>query len=120
VAESEPEATGAEPPPDDRPPFCAAFPRDPELDRLVAYFMRGNHRAVRDQAEALAERTSDPRVAAAARELRARIEPDPLWRVLLGTTLILLVVLTWWASRRSHELRTAPPPTLPRTVQTIQ
>lgn len=104
-----------------RPAFAAPFPRDPELDRLVEYFARGNHRAVRDGAEALAKRTDDPAVAAAARELRARIEPDPMWRVLLGTTFVLLCVLTWWAVHRGRELRAQPVPTAaPRTVQTVQ
>ncbi|MBI2389361.1 MAG: hypothetical protein HYV09_07170 [Deltaproteobacteria bacterium] len=103
----------------DRPPFARSYPRDAELDRLVAYFQRGNHRAVRDRAEALAQKTSDPKVAAAARDLRARIEPDPLARVLLGATLALLLVLTAWAVHRSTELRAAPAPTVPKTVQTI-
>jgi hypothetical protein len=103
-----------------RPAFAAAFPQDPELDRLVEYFSRGNHRAVREGAEALANKTKDPAVAAAARELRSRIEPDPIWRVLLGTTLVLLVVLTWWAVHKGKQLRAEPPPKpAPRTVQTI-
>lgn len=106
-------------PADDRPPFARSYPRDAELDRLVAYFQRGNHRAVRDRAEALAEKTTDPKVAAAARDLRARLEPDPLARVLLGATLVLLLVLTAWAVHRSTELRSAPAPTVPKTVQTI-
>jgi hypothetical protein len=97
----------------------AAFPSDPELDRLVEYFVRGNHRAVRDGAEALAAKTSDPDVKRAALELRGRLEPDPIWRALLGATLVLLITLTWWATRRSHDLRSAPPPNLAPTVQTI-
>lgn len=103
----------------DRPAFAAEFPSDPELDRLVEYFVRGNHRAVRDGAEALASKATDPEVKKAALELRARLEPDPIFRVLLGATLVLLVVLTWWATRRSRELRATPPPTAPPTVQTI-
>lgn len=102
-----------------KPAFAASFPKDPELDRLVQYFAIGNHRAVRDGAEALAKKTDDPAVAAAARELRARLEPDPLWRVLLGATLVLLLVLTFWAVRRGRELRAQPIPEAPRTVQTI-
>lgn len=105
--------------PFERPPFAAEYPRDPDLDRLLAYFVRGNHRAVRDAAEKLASRTDDPKVAAAARDLRARIEPDPIARVLLGTTLVLLLLLTFWATRRSKELRDAPAPVAPKTVQTI-
>lgn len=102
-----------------RPAFAASFPEDPELDRLVRYFARGNHRAVREGAEALAKSTSDPAVAAAARELRARLEPDPIFRVLLGGTLALLITLTLWAVYRGRELRAQPPPQAPRTVQTI-
>lgn len=102
-----------------RPAFAATYPRDPELDRLVEYFARGNHRAVRDGAEALATRTEDPAVASAARELRERIEPDPLWKILLGATLVLLVTLTWWAVHRGRQLRNEPVPVAPRTVQTI-
>lgn len=111
--------TEAQTNPDERPPFAANFPRDPELDRLVQYFVRGNHRAVRDGAEALAGKATDPEVKRAALELRERLAPDPLWRVLLGTTLVLLIVLTWWATRRSRELRATPPPIAPPTVQTI-
>jgi len=111
--------TKAQPKEGERPAFAAEFPRDPELDRLVEYFVRGNHRAVRDGAEALAEKASDPEVKRAARELRERLEPDPIWRVLLGATFVLLMVLTWWASRRSRELRATPQPTMPPTVQTI-
>jgi hypothetical protein len=106
----------------ERPAFAAGFPSDPELDRLLEYFVRGNHRAVRDGAVALEGRATDPEVKKAARELRDRLEPDPIWRVLLGTTLVLLMVLTWWASRRSRELRgglNGPPPTIAPTVQTI-
>ena len=102
-----------------RPAFAAAFPKDPELDRLVEYFARGNHRAVRERAEELARTTKDPAVASAARELRQRIEPDPMWRILLGATLALLVTLTWWAVHRGNQLRSEPAPVAPRTVQTI-
>jgi hypothetical protein len=103
----------------ERPPFAADYPRDPELDRLVAYFVRGNHRAVRDGAEPLARRARDPKVAAAARDLRQRLEPAPIAKVLLGATLALLMVLTWWSTQRSKALREAPPPSAPKTVQTI-
>jgi hypothetical protein len=102
-----------------RPPFAEEYPRDAELDRLLAYFVRGNHRVVRDGAEDLATKTKDPKVAAAARDLRERIEPPKIARILLGTTLALLIVLTWWATQRSKDLRNAPVPTMPKTVQTI-
>jgi hypothetical protein len=99
------------------PAFAEGYPRDPELDRLVAYFARGNHRKVRDEAEALAKRTEDPAVAAAARDLRGRLEPDRLAWVILGATGLLLVTLTGWAIRKSHQH--PPPPAPVRTVQTV-
>jgi hypothetical protein len=102
-----------------RPAFAASYPEDPELERLVAAFARGNHRAVRDGAEALAKRTSDPAVATAARDLRARLEPDRIAYVLLGATLLLLVTLTAWAIHRTHENEKLPVRPAPRTVQTI-
>ncbi len=103
-----------------RPAFAAGYPRDPELDRLVAYFARGNHRAVRVGAEALAQKTEDPEVAAAARDLRRRIEPDPIGRVLFGATLALLVALMAWAMHRSREMRSAPSPAPPPTTQIVK
>ncbi len=93
-----------------RPPFAADWPHDAELDRLLAYLARGNHRAVRDGADVLAEKATDPKVAAAARDLRRRIEPDPIARILLGATFVLLMVLTLWAIHRSRELHAVPPP----------
>jgi hypothetical protein len=86
-----------------RPAFAASYPEDPELERLVAAFARGNHRAV----------------ATAARDLRARLEPDRIAYVLLGATLLLLVTLTAWAIHRTHENEKLPVRPAPRTVQTI-
>lgn len=104
----------------DRPAFAASYPRDPELDRLVAYFARGNHRAVRAGAEALASKTEDPEVAAAARDLRRRLEPDPIGRALFGATLALLIALTAWAIHRSREMRATPAPAPPPTTQIVK
>lgn len=86
-----------------RPTFAKRYPRHPELDRLVDRFARGDHASVRADAEALAKRADDPAIAAAARDLRARIEPDRLAWVLLVVPAILLLVLTIWAVHRSHE-----------------
>lgn len=101
----------------DLPSFAIGYPKDPELDRLVRYFAIGNHRRVREDAEKLASSTEDPAVAAAARDLRARLEPDRLAWVILGTTALLLITLTGWAIKRSHQH--PPPPAPVRTVQTV-
>jgi hypothetical protein len=112
-------AEASKPPEPFRPAFAASYPKDPELERLVAAFARGNHRAVREGAEALAKRSEDPAVAAAARDLRARLEPDKIAYVLIGTTLALLMALTAWAIHRTHEHEKLPTRPAPRTVQTI-
>jgi len=80
-----------------RPRFLQAFPDNPELVELVRAFEAGNYARVRREAPALAQRTSDARVRAAARELRRRIDPDPALRYILIAALALLVVLVWWA-----------------------
>jgi len=77
----------------DRPRFLLSFPEDPELDRLVLAFERGDFKSVRDGAPALAERTEDPRVRDAALELRRRLDPDPLIKYLLLASVVLLLVL---------------------------
>jgi len=79
------------------PAFARSFPRDPELDRLVTEFARGNYRAVRDGAPALAASTTDAEVKRAAGLLRARIDPDRSARVFFALTAALLVFLSaWW------------------------
>jgi hypothetical protein len=103
-----------------RPPFTHGYPRDPALDRLVTAFSRGNHRLVRDEAETLARRTDDPLVAAAARDLRRRLEPDRLAYVLLGTTAVLLLALTAWALRESKTHDHNRPPAATTGVKTVQ
>ena len=90
-----------EPPAEDqagpeRPQFLRAFPDDPELRVLVEAFERGNYRYVRDKAEKLAERTSNRAVREAARELRRRVDPDPLARILLVLALLLFGFLLLW------------------------
>jgi len=82
-----------------RPAFVLSFPEDPELERLIEAFERGNYALVRREAERLAAKTDDPAVREAALELRRRIEPDPLARYLLLISLLLLVFLVIWAYR---------------------
>lgn len=76
-----------------RPAFAAAYPRDGELDKLVEAFERGNFKLVRDQADALAERTDDEAVREAVRDLRRRLEPDPIatYLLLLGVGLVVFL-----------------------------
>lgn len=103
------EASDAEPPPKKRRkkrkkstlepevvydlPFARAWPEDPELRPLVEAFSRGNYAYVRQNAAGVAERASDPKVKAAARDLRRRIDPDPVAGVLLLVAIGLLVML---------------------------
>jgi len=81
----------------ERPAFLLGFPTDPELERLMRAFELGNYALVRTGAPELAQRTTDAKVRAAAEELGRRIEPDPLMKILLGLSITLLVVLTFWA-----------------------
>ncbi len=76
-----------------RPAFAAAYPRDAELDRLVAAFERGNFRLVRGSVEALADSTEDDSVRTAALDLRRRLNPDPtaVYLLMLGTALVLIL-----------------------------
>jgi hypothetical protein len=79
-----------------RPAFASSFPPDPELDRLVRAFARGDYNTVRIEAPRLAERATDASVRRAALELRRRIDPDPLQLYLLLLTGLLLAFLTIW------------------------
>jgi hypothetical protein len=91
-AETDGASAEAERPPE-RAAFLDGFPRDPDLDALVEAFVSGNYGLVRSEAPRVAERTLDPRVKAAALELRQRIEPDPLARYILLASMALLLVL---------------------------
>jgi hypothetical protein len=101
----------------DRPSFARDFPDDPELAALVEAFSAGDYRRVRDLAPKLAAKTEDEKVRAAANELRRRIEPDPLAKMLLVATLALLVVLSaWWIAHDGPPLGAPnkPAPTIER------
>jgi len=80
----------------ERPGFLLAFPDDPELQRLVRDFEAGNYEAVRLGAPKLAAATEDPVVRGAARELRRRIDPDPLMKYLLWVAIALFVFVVWY------------------------
>jgi len=80
----------------ERPQFLLKFPADPELMRLVRAFEAGDYGAVRVGATKLAAATEDPAIRAAARELRGRIEPDPLMKFLLWVAIALFVFVVWY------------------------
>jgi hypothetical protein len=84
------------------PAFARNFPDDPELRELVQAFERGAHNVVRDRAPKLAASTTNPEVAEAARELRRRLEADPLAVKLLMAAIALLVFLSAWAYHAAH------------------
>jgi hypothetical protein len=105
AAEPAPEIA-AEPAPD-RPAFAHDFPRDPELDALVAAFEQGDYARVRREAPELVHRTESDEVRRAARLLRRRLDPDPLATYLFAAAAALLVFLAIWYWTHPHE---APPP----------
>ncbi len=90
------------------PAFAKDFPRDPELDRVVALFEQGNYAAVRTSAADLIKRTEDDAVRKAAKLVLDRLKPDPLALYLVAIAAGLLVVLAGWYWTHPHE--TAPPP----------
>jgi hypothetical protein len=81
---------------EERPAFLLQFPDDPELERLIRAFEEGNFAKVRAEAPELARRSTDEAVRRAARELRQRIDPDPLLVVLLVFALSLFAFLVVW------------------------
>ncbi|HTM45911.1 MAG TPA: hypothetical protein VL137_13215, partial [Polyangiaceae bacterium] len=81
----------------ERPRFVLAFPRDPELDLLVAAFEAGNYAQVRRDAPRLAASAANEQVRNAALELRRRIDPDPTVVFLLGLAFALLILIAVWA-----------------------
>jgi hypothetical protein len=83
----------------ERPAFVLDFPRHPELDRVVRAFELGNYAYVREHAPKLTENDYDKPVREAASDLLRRIEPDPLVKVLLAMSVLLLLVITFWAYR---------------------
>lgn len=77
--------------------FTKSFPDNPELRSLVVAFEQGRYDVVRQLAPRLAETTTDPEVASAAKDIRKRIDADPLAvKILLGV-MVLLVLLTSWS-----------------------
>lgn len=85
------------------PAFARNFPKDAELDALVAAFEQGNYARVRKEAPALAKSTRSPAVRKAARELSRRIDPDPIAVYLLAAASLLLLFLAVWYWTHPHE-----------------
>lgn len=85
----------------ERPGFLLDYPEDPELDRLIAAFEAGDYALVRELTPRIVAQSVDPAVKEAAREIRRRIDPDPLLRYLLFISigLLLFVVLTVYGHR---------------------
>jgi hypothetical protein len=82
-----------------RPRFVLGFPNDPDLMELSAAYERGDFAFVRKHAAALIDKSPDPVVRAAAKELRRRIDPDPqvVWLLCLALgLLVFLGVWTYW------------------------
>lgn len=86
----------------DRPAFLLNFPRDPELEPLIAAFEAGNYASVREFAPKLAERSDRADVKAAAAELRKRIDPDPLVKFLVAVAVLLFVAVLALVYRSHH------------------
>lgn len=79
---------------EDIPAFARGFPRHPELDLLVHAFEAGDYGRVRDGAPRLAASSSPEDVRRAARELRRRVDPDPIMIYLLLAAVALLGFLS--------------------------
>ncbi len=88
--------------PASRPKFARGFPEHAELDALVAAFESGDYARVRVEAPKLAAKTDDEDVRRAARELRKRIDPDPLALALMGLAALLLLMLSgyYWTHKQ--------------------
>lgn len=101
-----------------RPAFAKDFPRIPELDALVAAFEEGNYARVREEAPRLAKATEDDAVRRAATVLRARIDPDPLSKVLFILTGLLLAYLSAYWMMHDGMGNVEPGP--PRVIERIK
>jgi hypothetical protein len=84
------------------PAFARTWPQDPELSALVAAFEAGEYARVRREAPALARRTESDAVRRAARELRRRLDPDPVAVYMLVAAAALLVFLAGWYWLHPH------------------
>ena len=102
-AEPEAQAKAGGPVDEHLPAFARTWPRDPALDALVTAFEAGNYDLVRTEAPALAQRTEDDSVRRAARELRRRLDPDPVAVYMLAAAAALLFFLASWYLLHPHS-----------------
>lgn len=86
----------------ERPAFAKDWPRDAELDRLLAAFDGGDYALVKRDAPALAERSSDELVRRAAEQLLLRTRPDPLSSLLILVASGLLAFFAYWFYSHGH------------------
>jgi hypothetical protein len=86
----------------DKPPFLEVYPSDPELDRLVDAFERGNFALVRERGPRLAETSRSEDVRRAALDIVSRTHPPAAALVLLGLAMMLLVLLSFYYFRHRH------------------
>ncbi len=81
------------------PAFATQYPDDEAVRALVSAFQRGDYRAVRAGARALASH-EDARVRTAADDLRERTTPDPAARWLLFVAAFLVLATVVYAVTR--------------------
>ncbi|MBK8254561.1 MAG: hypothetical protein IPK82_18075 [Polyangiaceae bacterium] len=89
----------------ERPVFARTFPKEPRLDRALAFFNAGNYQSARREAQALLkDETENAELRSSARELLRRMEPDPLAKALVAIAFVLLVVLAgyYWTQPHAH------------------
>ncbi|NUO51528.1 MAG: hypothetical protein HOV80_21950 [Polyangiaceae bacterium] len=102
-AEKKDDKKDEEPAEDEAPLFARTYPKTPEVEALLAAFERGNYARVREEAPALASRSSDPEVKRAAEDLLRRIQPDPVSKTLLAVAALLLLFFVYWYFGHQHE-----------------
>ena len=104
------------------PSFARDFPRDAELDALVAKYTDGDYLAVREGAPRLAAKEDvSEAVKKAALLLRERVEPDRTARTFFALAAALLAFLTlWWVTHDGPEHRGTIPPPAPPAVEFVK
>jgi hypothetical protein len=103
-----------------KPAFAQGFPDDAALNELVEAFVRGDYARVRAEAPKLAESSESDAVKKAARELRARIEPDPLaMGMMIVTGVILLALSLYWIANAHEPHNPQPKPATSAPAPTV-
>ncbi len=103
----------------ERPAYAKDYPDDEELLALVDAFEAGNYRAVRDGvAKILASESKLEPVKSAARDLKARTEPNRAQIALLVIAAVLVVILSGYEIMKHGP--SAPQPTPPKpTIERV-